>query len=479
MSFKIFFASNFGLIKSTSKIEATHEALLRDYKLFRDFEQSEEHKEYHELELLLSSPTFRQKKKELELLRLKGSMEDAQLKELRKLERTRQLVRFYSTLKSEDLKRFEKVSTSQILAHYKEVKAAVEVHSYAAIKKMGKESKEFALYTEFQKLKTEPDILFFKRFRMSSGFKNFEMMKDSPERKRLEELQTIIASDEFKARVAYLEDKHKWEKTEDFGKEKRFAEMQKLPQLINFQKYKNSTALDFFKKWQLVFEDRFESGKLDTQKWMTQMYRASQSLGHNFSQPGDLQAFTEGNNISVSGNSLKIETRRENAKGMQWQIPFGFVEHEFDYTSGVVSTAGIEWWKHGILEAKVKYSPAHHLVDVIYLLGEEGSLQINLVEMGIKNRLGLLHKSHDEVKAECESISGLKTSEFYIFSLEWNAHSLVWKINGREMLNLSQNVPSAKMHLNAATIVVDEPDGSLPHPFEIDWVRFYQHHHQE
>jgi hypothetical protein len=475
MSFKLFFASTFGLIKSTAKIEAEYETLLNDYQMFCEFEQSAEQKEYHELEVLVKSATFKQKKKELQSLVLKGSKEDAQLNELKKLAKNSRLQKFYSTLKSEELKRFEKISESETMKKYKELKTAVERHSLAALKKMDKQSKEFALYTEFLSLRDSADLIFFRDFRKSSGYKNYELMLESPERKRFEELQKITSSDEFKTRVAYLEDKHKWEKTEESFKENRFAALQKMPQLINYLKYKHSSALDFFKKWNLVFEDRFANGKLDVQKWQTQSHWASQTINQNFSQVGDLHAFTDGKNISVDGKSLKIEVRKERAKGMQWRIPFGFVEQEFDYTSGIVSTAGIEWWKHGLLEAKVKYSPAHNLVDALYLLGEESSPQINLVEMGLKNRLGLLAKSGDGIQAVCESIDGLKTGEFYIFTLEWTAHSLTWKINGREMLSLNQNVPAFKMHLNAASIVVAEPVDHLPHRFEIDWVRFYQH----
>jgi len=476
MSFKLFLASTFGLIKSTAKIEAAHKALLADYHMFCKFEQSTELKEYHELDLLVNSAIFKQEKNELQHLVLKGSKEDAQLKELKKLERSSRLKRFYAIQKSEELKRFEKISASKKLVHYKELKAAVEMHSYAAIKKKGKESKEYALYVEFQEIKKSADIQFFKHFRKSAALLNYELMKDSPERKLLEELQKITVSDEFKVRVAYLEDKQKWEKTEDAAKEKRLAELHKMPQLVNYLKYKNSTAFDFFRKWELVFEECFESGKLDPQKWMTQSYWASQALGRNFSQVGDLHAFTEGKNVSVGGKSLKIEIRKEREKGMEWQVPYGFVEHEFDYTSGIVSTAGTEWWKHGILEAKVKYDPVQNLVDAIYLLGEESSPQINLVEMGVKNRLSLLTKTDDGIQVESESISGLKKGEFYIFRLEWTAHSLVWKINNKEILTVSNNVPAYKMHLNAASIVVSEPVGNLPHRFEIDWIRFYKHH---
>jgi beta-glucanase (GH16 family) len=477
MSFKLFIASTFGLIKSTSKLETAHEALHADYQMFCEFEKSEELKEYNELEKLIKSPTFLQNKKEIQHLVFKGSKEAAELAEFKKLSKNSRLYKFYTTLNSDELKRFDRISGSETMKKYKELKTGVEKHSLAALKNMDKNSKEYALYTEFEKLKDSDDLVFFREFRKSPAFKNYELMLNSTAHKRHEELMKITGSDKFKARVAYLEDNRKWEKTEEHTKEVRYAELKKMPQLVNYLKYNSSSAFDFFRKWELVFEDRFKSGKLDTTNWTTQTHAASQTIGRNFSQLGDLQAFTEGRNVSVELNTMKIEVRREKTHGMQWQVPFGFMEQEFDYSSGVVSTAGTEWWKHGILEAKVKYAPSAHLVDAIYLLGEQNSPQINLVEMGVKNRVGLLSKSNDEIQAECENISGLKVGEFYIFRLEWNAHSLVWKINDREILTVTNHVPAFKMHLNAASIVVSDPT-DLPHRFEIDWVRFYQHKHK-
>jgi len=475
MSFKIYLASAFGLIKPTVKIEAAYDALLADYLMFSEFENSTEFTEYHELDLLVNSPTFRQKKKNLLRQTLKGSTEGAQMAEYKKLERNRRLQKFYQTLESQDLKRFDKISDSATLSKYKELKTGVERHSLQALKKMDKQSNEYVLYVEYQTLKDSDDLTFFRNFRKSPSYINFELMKNSPERKRFEELEIITGSKEFNAQVAYLEDKQKWDKTDDAKKERRLAEMKELPQVINYLKHKHSNAFDFFKKWNLVFEDRFDTGSLDTQKWMTQSYWASQTLGQNFSQLGDLHAFTDGKNVSLKSDLLRLEVRHEKTTGMQWRIPFGFVEQEFDYSSGIVSTAGGEWWKHGILEAKVKYSPAHNLVDAIYLLGEETSPQINLVEMGEKNRIGLFTHKTDGFQAESESLSGLKVGEFYIFRLEWSAHSLVWKINNRELFTLTHNIPAFKMHLNAASIVVADPSESLPHRFEIDWIRFYQH----
>lgn len=478
MSFKLFLAQTFGLIKSTSKLEAAHNALLADYQMYCAFEESAELKEYNELDLLIKSPTFLQRKREIQQLILKGSKEEAQLAEFYKLGKNNRLQKFYTTLESDELKRFEKIAASDELAVYKKLKAIVHGPSFDVKKKKDGKSEEFAQMAEYHKLKDAENIRFYEHFAKSPEYKNYLNFRDSVVRTRYDELQKIIGSAEFKTRVAYLEDKHKWEKTDDHAREMRYAELKKMPQLINYLKYNNSDAFNFFRKWNLVFDETFKLGKLDHQKWMTQSYWAHQALGRNFSQEGDFHAFTDGRNVSIEFNTLKIEARREPTRGMQWQIPFGFVEREFDYSTGMVSTAGGEWWRHGILEAKVKYAPSQHFADAIYLLGEEASPQINLVEMGAKNRVGLLAKEPAGISALCGDIGGLKHGEYYIFRLEWNAHSLVWKVNGRELFSVTHNVPAFKMHLNMASIVVSEPSNSAPHTFEIDWVRFYQHHHK-
>lgn len=474
MSFKLFLSRTFGLIKPTAKLEAAHDALLADYQLFCAFEKSPELKEYNELDLLLKSATFLQQKREIQHLVLRRSKEEAQMIEYNKLGRNSRLQKFYNMLASDELKKFEKISASDEFAKYKKLKALVHSPSFDSKKKKDEKSDEFARNAEYHKLKDSENVSFYEHFAKSKEYKNYLNIQDSVERKRFEELKKIIESEAFKVRIAYLEDKHKWEKTPEHAKELRYAELKKSPQLINYLKYHNSDAFAFFKKWDLVFEDNFKLGKLDHEKWMPRSYWGNQALERNFSQVGDLHAFTEGKNVSIEFNTLNIEARREKTKGMQWQIPFGFVEKEFDYSSGIVSTAGREWWKHGILEAKVKYSPSASLVDAIYLLGEEASPQINLLEMGARNRVGMLSKTAEGIQPECESISGLKAGEYYIFRLEWTAHSLTWKINGREIFTISNNVPAFKMHLNIASIVVSEP-ADVPHRFEVDWVRFYQH----
>ena len=140
MSFKLFIATTFGLIKPTAKLETANEVLLADYQMFCEFEKSAELKEYNELDLLLKSPTFLQRKREIQHLVLKGSKEEAQLAEFNKLNKNSRLQKFYDMLESDELKRFEKISASAELATYKKFKSmqCTTHHSMQTRKRMKK-----------------------------------------------------------------------------------------------------------------------------------------------------------------------------------------------------------------------------------------------------------------------------------------------------------------------------------------------------
>jgi len=64
---------------------------------------------------------------------------------------------------------------------------------------------------------------------------------------------------------------------------------------------------------------------------------------------------------------------------------------------------------------------------------------------------------------------------FYIFTLEWSPSSLVWKVNGVKLAEMKEAVPQEPLYLNFSSgIYKDNVDGSLPATFEIDWVKVYE-----
>lgn len=465
MSLKLFLLNTFGGIKSTSKIESEKESLLRDYQVFKQVEGSEELNEFLELEKKVKSESFRRLRVELKNLKFKGSPEERQLKQFEKLRRNRKLRRFYQTKNSEELKR------------YKELKEGDKLTRYFELDKLMKQGvsdeKSKAVKTEYSKLKSSEDVRFFQKYPKSSAYKNYLRMKGAEERKNYETLKDIIEREDFKNHRAYLEDPRKWEKTEEYRDEQRYEELKNKPEIAIYLKYKDSNALDFFKNWNLVFEDRFEYGILDQTKWKTINYWAEKTVGKNFSREGDLQAFNHGKNVHLKDSCLKLQVKKDKVNSLVWSPAVGFIEKEFNYSSDMLTTGGLFQATYGLLEAKIKYDPSRNFQDIFYLAGEDNDLRVNLIESGVKNQFGLTQMNGGKAHERTFSLSGLSKSKFYIFSLEWQQGKLSWKLNDRELFTLNSNVPDTPMFINLATLIINETT-QLPHDFQIDWIRMYQ-----
>ncbi|MDX9883051.1 MAG: hypothetical protein RBS73_13395 [Prolixibacteraceae bacterium] len=434
-----------------------------ELKQFQDFELSDELKKFNELKAKTEKGQVEKEEK-------------AQFKQLKKSAAIRSYFRFAA---SSRYKIFRETDNSPLPQHFQELKRKVESDDFQKRKahledrRKFEKTEAFGKAEEYKKLKSSDDILFYLKFEKSAEWKNYRQMENSKERNRFEELKKLTSSEEFLARKAYLEDSEKWKKTDEYKQLQRYNELKQLPHIQNYFKYKNGKELDFFKNWKLVFSDDFSVGKLNTEKWQPISYRGTQSLGRNYSQPGDFQAFTSGENIKTGSKSMKIETRKENTKGMVWQLPFGFIEKEFEYSSGYLNSSGSFWQNGGIWEAKVKYEPVKGLASSLFLTGEDSSHQVIIAETGEKNRLGLMSAKDGQISEHIAGLSGLKSGH-YIFRLEWSEGKMCWKINNKEILVVSEHIPATEMHLNAATIVVNPVPEKLPYSFEIGWVRVYQ-----
>jgi beta-glucanase (GH16 family) len=271
-----------------------------------------------------------------------------------------------------------------------------------------------------------------------------------------------------------LEDKKKWEKTDEFKRQQEYLDLKKLPHLVKYFKYKGTTVFNFFNEWQVVFEDEFLKPQLDQEKWSTKSYIADKLLGDNYSLAGDNHVFNTGKNIKLNGK-LSIEVKKEKASGKVWQMPAGFVPAELDYTTDLISSWKSFWVEDGIVEAKIKFSPVSQIVSSFYLAGEKEMPRLNLLEMGVKNRLGTLSlNSEGKANVNGMDISNLSKGKWYIFAIEKRGSSITWKINEAEILTIQSSGLNEKLHLNASSIVVNEvPSQHLPASFEIDWVRCY------
>jgi hypothetical protein len=607
MSLKILSLQLTGKIQETGKVESNRKSLQEDYQAFRLAEESGELKEYRELELWIKSGACDRKKKEMESLVFKGSLEYNQLKEFKSLNNNKSIKNFFSVESSDNLRKFRKVEVSADLKKYWELKDYVKDGEYQQEKKeilaqkfegsteqshlkelaqiqnskpwkayrklnqsqelknhllfqknehllrfyelknapekdkvarkefkklkidsavrawfKFENSKELKYYHEmdgshtlsrveelvkmtesdsfklrviylkdkkklekseawkkmvkFRELASNDDVRFFLKFEKSSLFKNYLDTKDTYQLKRFHELKELTLSSDFLKRKATLEDTKKWEKTEEFARQQRFLQLKKHPKIELYFKYCNSHAFDFQKKWEISFEDHFDGKSLDAGKWTANTYWADRLVGGNFSQAGDLQAYSGGKNCHVGKSMLSIQVKKEKAEGKRWVSGQGFIPDSFDYTSDSVSTIKSFWQKEGIFEAKIRFNPVKQVVQSCHLLGEGVSPQITLVEAGPKSRSGIL-SFQDGKKPEFSGIDlkNLRKDKFYIFTLEWENNHFTWKINDRIIFEIQDSRLKEQLHLNLACLVVNEVDSSkIPVAFETDWIRCYR-----
>jgi hypothetical protein len=415
------------------------------------------------LDLKLTPEKDKQKKKEYKSLK-----NDSEIKSYFKFEHSKELRLYRETAGSYDLTRYEELTA------YVDNPGFRERVAYLKDKKKFEKTDAYKKYIRFRELEKSDDIRFFLKYEKSPVYKNYLDVKDSFDLKRYEELHEVTSSKEFQDRKQYLEDKKKWEKSEEYALEQKYLELKNRPHIVKYFKYQGTDAFGFFREWELNFEDTFSNGKLDIGKWSVKSLWAEKLLGRNYALPGDMHMFTEGANIKTGG-MLHIETRKEKTEGLVWKMPAGFVPEHFDYTSGIISSAKSFWQENGIFEAKIKFQPVKGMVSSAVLQGEQSSHRVYLLEMGTKNRLGVATTGESgKMELEGLDISNLKKDKWYIFTLEKTGGNLKWKINDTEVMNMHHNKINFPLHINLLSIVVDQVSGSkLPATFHVDWVRCY------
>ncbi|WP_163707427.1 glycoside hydrolase family 16 protein [Mangrovibacterium lignilyticum] len=481
MSFKLFFLSTFKGLKNTPKVESKRDSLWADFQVYESIQESEDLKLYLELDHYVNSEAFKKERSETKALKFAGSPESKLISEYQKLEKDSQLKDFYVTQSSADFQKYQLLDQSENIrefvalrdfiqsAKYEEEKANFKAKQGKGGSEVFEETATYQKYETFQKLSKSEDVLFWKEFPGSKMYKNYKEMVNSPKRVRYEELKAEVESEAFEMRKAFLEDDNRWEKTAAFQKEKTYMELKNEPRFQVFEKYKKSNEFQFFQNHELLLEDHFEEGQLDGSKWKSISPMAENTVGKNFSKAGDLQAYTNGENILQTNSFLKLAVKQEKTDSLVWNFPIGFNPVSFDYSAGLLNSAQSYKVKSGVLEAKIKYQPNKQLVDLFYLSDDKNSFRLNLLESGTVCQFGV----SEDKGSQSESLKGLAAGHFYIFRIEWGQGRICWKINNHEIYSVQQSVPDAPLRINMSSIVV-EPPRELPHYFEVDWVRLYR-----
>lgn len=527
-----------GMIPSTSKIEQAEKALVAEFEKLKVFSESEQLARYNELNELVNSAGFVQKRKEIESLRYKNSEEYSKEKEYNSLLKAKDIVLYFKTLSGGSLKKFqemdgsekitefetlekfiqssefkekqkmrpikfkdtdeyrkfvehkalskdpeiksyiksagkEETTKSKTILRYEELDALMKSPEFLAKKNMKpitfKDSEEYKKLLEYKRLKGSPEIKEFYKFKGSKEYANYLNTDGSARLAQYNELKEYVASAEFRERKEYLNDKKRFEKTEMYKEIQEYDTLKKHEDIIWYFKVKDSSKFDILKHRELTFSDEFDDEKLDTKKWLTNYYWGEKLLKDRYSVESDLQAYTEKDNFEIRNSVLKITTKAQKVTGKVWSASNGFSTREFSYTSGLINSGNSFRQKFGVFTAKIKLGDAN-AKSAFWMLADKITPHLDICRTG-KGKVWFDYFSEQGNNVRT-SLGSKYANDFFIYTLEWTADKLVWKINNTEVFTQTSNVPQQPMYILLAGGLDKPINGSSS--MEIDWIRVYQ-----
>jgi len=518
-----------GMIPSTSKLEQEEKALIAEYEKLISFAGSEALAKYNTLNESVNSAGFRQKKKEIESLTYKGSEEHARETEYLGLKKAKDIVSYFKTEGSALLKNFIALDGSARIKEIEDLQLFIQSPEFRQKEKMKpvtfKDTEEYGKWLEYKKLKGDKevkknlnpdkvkrfnelqalvtssafllkkkmkpvtfrdtpeyqklldykskrkaaDIVSYYKFRASKDYQNYIQVKDSARLRRLAELEELLKTKAFTEKKEYLLDKHRFEKTEMYKELKEYEALKNSADIKWYFSIKDSDKFDILKEREMTFSDEFEGTAPDSGKWLNRYYWGDKLLHDSYSIATDMHCYTPSENFEVRHSVLRIITKPQKITGKVWDATKGFYNKEFAFTSGIINTGASFRQKYGTFTAKVKLTDPR-VRNAFWLTGDRITPHVDICRSGFGKVWFDLFTSQDNQYKK--SIGSKYLSDFYIYTLEWTPESLVWKINGTEVMRQTSGVPQEPMYISFAG-GVDKPVGGIT-SMEVDWVRVYQ-----
>jgi len=238
-------------------------------------------------------------------------------------------------------------------------------------------------------------------------------------------------------------------------------------------------------KWQLTFEDNFDS--FDRSKWQTMFDMNTRTIWSN----KELQWYKD-ENVFADNGVLKIITKKESIFGKDAES-----EKQFEFTSGMINTARTFTQSYGKWEIKVKfpykkgYWPAFWLVakerpglpeiDVFEYFGRKENSMSSSLHWGINYPSSEKDNSAPFYYVKSNEITGDFSDNWMIWSLECFPDKILWKLNDKIVFESTQGIPTGPMYIiaNVAIKAWDENNGEVdrsddPYVMEIDYIKAYK-----
>jgi beta-glucanase (GH16 family) len=220
----------------------------------------------------------------------------------------------------------------------------------------------------------------------------------------------------------------------------------------------------------LVFADDFAGPGLDAQKWIT-CYPWANPSGCNNKSSSELEWY-QPSGVSVSASALHLTARRQQVMG----------DKRYDFTSGMVATAGRFQFTYGYVEFRARVPSGQGLWSTLWLLPADQSWppEIDVAEvLGGDPTVAALtyHPPHGHAPQRRISTADLSAG-WHVFAVDWRPGSISWFMDGQPNFRVTSDVPRQPMYLLADLAIggAQAPNNAtlLPASLDLDFVRVWQ-----
>ncbi len=235
--------------------------------------------------------------------------------------------------------------------------------------------------------------------------------------------------------------------------------------------------------WLTLFEDFFESDKLDGSKWGTSYWFWDASHGGSTNQGNAEEQWYLPRNVDVKAGRARLR-----ANNTPHVTPDGTT---YAYTSGMLSSEGRFDFQYGYVEARMRVPLGRGFLSGFWLLPTRDAVpswppEIDVIEvLGSKPRtahFNLHYRESENTSSSPHAYVGTDLSEnFHTYGCLWEEGRLVFYLDGVEQHRIEgEAVPNQAMYL-LFTLAVGgtwpgSPDASTPFPsdLDVDYVRVKQ-----
>ena len=459
-------------IKKTSRFEKYRELRLEYEAKTLQLESHPEMQRYVELVKILSTEEFTEKKRSLQKTHWLGSKEEKQFDSYQKLQSDKNIKGYLKIKKHPLAEQLHALEESGKIDAYEELEAIVNTKEFKPKVKQLRKSDQFSGSKEEEQLQAMGELAkelnIYLSIRKKRDYQRYRKAITDNLASAYTHLNELVHSDEFQKKMAYLKDKNRYKKTENYKLEMELEKLLSQPTLKYYFKMKQKYGHLRDNHWIIFNEDNFPPGQEIPPYYETSYGIAKKFFKEPYSIYRD-NVLLKKENLEPLDYGVNIHTRKEEAQGMSWHNDkTGFGPRRFDFTSGMLNFPldSFEWIRIEI-KAKLNYSPG--IKHAIWLRGDKGA---PVVTLGLVNDSN--HIQYGKLEGDKDTLKRLRLSskKYYYFGLEQTDGFYNIYLNGTLLEKVPKQTFSAP-HLLISSMVTNKAKAKTC-KFHVDRISFWK-----